>query len=691
MNMRTKPEFKDFRNEIQKHFTEMTKDAACLYEVNIDKDELWNLYLDSFPAGTNEIYRKRREYDCSCCRHFIKQIGNVVSIKNGKVHTIWDVELNDDTFQVVADALKSFILDEKITDVFLSPFPHAGTDYSLENINGEINRYEHFYLDIPSKYVRRNNECINTDKAAYRDTKNVFKRSLDEITQDSVKTVLELIAQNSLYKGNEWESILKEFLKYQEEYAAVTLEKRDLWCWEKSVTVGMSIGRIRNHSIGTLLVNISEGMDLDTAVKKYEQIVAPANYKRSKPIFTQKMLEDAKKTIVELGYLDSLKRRYATLDDITVNNILFSNKDASRRIKGALDIFEEMGRDAKTNAKKFSKVEEVSVDTFVNEILPTAREVEAYFENKHVNNMVSLIAPEVSDSKTMFKWDNNFGWAYTGNMTDSMLKENVKAAGGKVDGDLRFSIQWNDTSEYSGNDLDAHCIEASGEHIYFASGARKPRFSRTGGQLDVDVTHPFRGIPAVENITWADRKRMEPGVYKFYVHGYANRGGRDGFRAEIEFDGQIFAFDYRNEVRTDDDVVVAEVTLHEDYTFTINEKLPSTTSSKEVWELHTNEFVPVSVICYSPNYWDEQNGNGNKHIFFMLKDCINNEEPNGYYNEFLKPELTKHRKVFEALGAKCKVDFVEDQLSGIGFSLTKRAELIVKVIGSTERVVKIKF
>ena len=38
-------------------------------------------------------------------------------------------------------------------------------------------------------------------------------------------------------------------------------------------------------------------MDLDTAVKKYEQIVAPSNYKRSKPIFTQKMLEDAQKKL----------------------------------------------------------------------------------------------------------------------------------------------------------------------------------------------------------------------------------------------------------------------------------------------------------------------------------------------------------------------------------------------------------
>ena len=98
--------------------------------------------------------------------------------------------------------------------------------------------------------------------------------------------------------------------------------------------------------------------------------------------------------------------------------------------------------------------------------------------------------------------------------------------------------------------------------------------------------------------------------------------------------------------------------------------------------------MPVSVICYSPNYFDEQDGIGHRHLFFMLKDCINPEEPNGYYNEFLKNDLTKHRRVFEALGSKCHVEDSADQLSGIGFSMTKMADLIVKVKGATERVIK---
>ncbi len=682
-------QFIEMRNKLIKHFEKITQGVDYLFEVAVNKDELWNTYLDSFPVGTNEVYRERAVHDCSCCKQFIKTIGNVVVIKNSQIITIWDFKTSDTTYQPVLDALSSLVRSYHVSDIYVSKWKKIGTMKNYEESeSGKVKEWSHFFLELPERFVDTSERSKGDIKGEFRDTRNVFQRSLEEISEDSLLTILELITSNTLYKGEEWKSILTQFLKYKKEYHKLSNEsERENYVWEKSVKAGIAIGRIRNHSIGTLLINVSEGMDLDIAVRKYEQIVAPANYKRPKPIFTKKMLEDAKKTITELGYLESLGRRYATLDDITVNNILFSNKDAAKRINGIDDIFTEMEKEATSKPKKFSKVEEIAIDKFVSNVLPTAREVEVYFEVKHVSNMVSLIAPENKESKTMFKWNNNFGWAYSGNMTDSM-KEKVRAAGGRVDGVLRFSIQWNEDGT-DNSDLDAHCIEPNKNEIFF-NNCRKPNVSSLGGQLDVDITHPERNV-AVENITWPDKSKMKHGIYTFFVNQYADRGSRNGFRAEIEFDGQIYSFDYTKGLRTGENVYVAEVTLQENGTFTIKNLLPSNVSSREVWNLHTNQFVPVSVIMYSPNYWDEQDGIGHRHYFFMLKDCINPEQPNGFYNEFLKNELVEHKRVFEALGSKMRVKDTKDQLSGLGFSATKRNELIVKVKGNTERVLKVIF
>ena len=683
-------EFMKFKKALRNHFDDMQKESTHLFEVNVDKDELWNVYLDSFPAGTNDIFRERREHDCSCCRQFIKNIGSAVIIKDNQIHTIWELNLGDTIYQPVCDALDTFIKSHTVTDIYITKFHKIGTDYNFEEINGKSHRWDHFYLELPNKFVNKTSRSDEEIKGQFRDTRNVFKRSLDEITMESLDTILELINSNTLYKGEEWKGVLTEFKKYKKEYDKLTSDsEKDLYTWEKSVTAGITIGRIRNHSIGTLLINVSEDMDLDTAVKKYEQIVAPSNYKRPKAIFTKKMLEDAKKTITELGYMDSLQRRFANLNDISVNNVLFANKSVARKMIDSDDLFSQMEKDVAVSPKKFSKIEEISAQDFIDKVLPTAKEIEAFVENKHEKNFVSMIAPVNPDAKTMFKWNNGLSWAYSGNITDSDMKQNVKNAGGNVDGILRFSIQWNEDG-HDNYDLDAHCVEPDGTEIYYGS-YKAPRITSMGGQLDVDVINP-RGNIAVENITWNDLSKMKPGTYRFFVHQYSG-AVRHGFRAEVEFNGEIYSFDYSNPMRTGENVQVAELTLDKNDNFLIKEKLSgnSTISSHEIWGVNTNQFVPVSVISYSPNYFDEQDGIGHRHLFFFLKDCINSEEPNGYYNEFLKSDLGKHKRVFEALGAKCYVKDTDDQLSGIGFSMTKRSDLVVKVKGATERVMKIKF
>lgn len=679
--------FTELRNRLNANFNANIANKV-LFQTDIDKDALWELYLSSFPEGTNPVYRKRREFDCSCCRHYIKEIGGAVYIDDDlTVHSIFEFDAESDVYQPVMDALAAYVTSRPIIGLYLSKTPSVGTDFSCEQDGKNVNRWYHFHTKLPQHMVftDRRYGTLDTRLSQFRDTRNVFKRSLDEISVDAIATVKELIQSNTLYKGTEWAKPINDLLTEKRAYDALPADKRELYTWLKATMVDNVLGRIRNHSIGVLLTDISEGMDLDKAVTRYEKIVAPANYKRPKAIFTKKMLEDAQKTVTELGYMDSLPRRFATLDDITVNNILFSNKDSAKRIYGS--VFDQLKEAADVNPRQFSRVEEIGIEKFISDVLPGASEVEAFLENRHAPNMVSLIGPVNPKAPSMFKWNNAFSWAYAGNMTDSDIKENVKNAGGRVDGDLRFSLQWNDV-EPDRNDLDAHCQEPTGgEHIYYSHKVSR----RTGGNLDIDIINPARGVPAVENITYPSRAKMIPGDYLFLVHCFSHCGGRSGFRAEIEFDGHVFNYDYNRVMRQDEKVKVATVTLHKDGSFSIKEHLNSRHTSREMWGVRTQGFTPVSTIMYSPNYWDEQQGIGHKHYLFMLKNCVNPEQPNGFYNEYLKNDLVKHKRVFEALGGKMAVETVDDQLSGIGFSSTKRNELIVKVKGATERIMKIKF
>lgn len=66
--------------------------------------------------------------------------------------------------------------------------------------------------------------------------------------------------------------------------------------------------------------------------------------------------------------------------------------------------------------------------------------------------------------------------------------------------------------------------------------------------------------------------------------------------------------------------------------FSIKEKLAgnSSISSREIWGVNTNQFIPVSVISYSPNYFDEQDGIGHRakdmyndgYKFFLSQNSV---------------------------------------------------------------------
>ena len=662
-------QFHLFADAVRTKFNELAKHD--LYVVEVSKDTICNTYLAAFPEGTNPIYKERREYDCQTCHQFLKNIGNVVAIINNELVSVWDVKVPG-YYQQVADTLAALTKSAPIRNVFLTSEPSFGVvNNTVVTESGPIT-WHHFSVSIPKNF--RSNDVASI-RSNIEGTVAVFRRGLNELTTEALTTALELIDQNSLYRGAEFRAQIAGFLDRKRAYDSLdSATDKDIYVWSQYKA---PVARIRNTAIGTLLQDLSEGRELEQAVRAYEAVVAPSNYKRPTALITPGMIKQATETIEALGIEPSLHRRFATLSDISVNNVLFADRSASALMKDSIASL--LTPEVKSTKQTFDNVEEISIDDFLSKVLPSVTSIEALVKNNHSSNFMSLIAPVYQGTPNILKWDNNFSWSYNGNITDSM-KERVKSMGGKVDGALRFSIQWNDDND-NHNDLDAHCVLPNLEHIYFGDKRHLP----TQGNLDVDITQP-NGI-AVENIIFPYLEKLVNGTYQFYVHNYRGSDGRN-FTAEIEYDGVIHSYQFKG--RCSGTMKVADVTYSKSSGFSIKHHMESTAASKQLWNVTTEQFVKVNSIMLSPNYWDDQ-VNGNKHYFFMLDKCTNPEAANGFYNEFLRNELMEHRKVFEVLASKLKCEFSDDQLSGLGFSSTQRNELIVKVKGSFTRLLKIKF
>lgn len=633
-----------------------------LFKVDIDRDEVFKIYLESFPEDQQQYY------NCNCCKSFLRQYGGIVSIKDGKIESLWDVDPTEEYKNAVIN-LRKYIKSLSVVGPFFADHQKCGVEKNLDGKRQII--WDHFFFKMPRTHVLQDSGSRESNIVS---SKDVFKRSLEELSEDSVNTVLEIIGQNSLYRGNEYKQMLSDFQKFQKKYKKTAAPLKDNFCWENSVK-NPAVSKIRNSAIGTLLIDLTGGMSLDDAVTRFEKVVAPANYKRPKALVTPRMVEDAKKKITELGLEGSLYRRQLSERDLNVNNTIF----VSRSNKALLgDVFDEIKEDSVVNPKSLSKVEEVSIEKFIKDIVPNCKSIRALVENGHLNNFATLVGPKEQDDKSMFKWGNNFSWSYTGGVADS-IKERVKKAGGNVTGKLRVSLSWSNH-----DDLDLHVKSRQGGHIYFGN-----KRGDCGGVLDVDMNAVRSSTrEPVENVFWL-RDPVE-GKYSVYVDNYNRREtNSQGFEVEIDYDGepQVFSFD-KNSIKNKK-IFEFEYSKKAGLNV-IGESTPSKYSTKEKWGIKTGRFQNVKAITLSPNHWGDSKI-GNKHYFFFLDKCENDEKIRPFYNEFLNQELNDNRKVFEVLGSKIEVEAASSELSGLGFSDTLRNHLFVEVEGSFKRILKVTF
>ena len=657
-------EFREFAGLINARFNQITGQGEEVFHIDATRDDLWAAYLASFPPGTNPVFRQRTEHDCATCRQFIKGAGGIVVLDGGgNYQTVWDI-VAEGTYGVVAAKMAEFVRCGSIDRVYRAREQAYGAASNVEQVVGAPSiTWHHLHCRLPSRLVVQD---VGAEQGKFAAVKQVLARGLEELRLADLETIEDLIVSNSLYRGEEHLSAVRDFAGLKRAYDTLPRAQRANFVWSSIHARG---ARFRNTAIGTLAQDLAEGMGVEQAVGRFESKVAPHNYRRSSAPITTGMVAKAVETLKELGLEDAVHRRFAVIGDVHPSDVLFVDRSVRPLMKdGLVDLLHE---EVKRTAPSAKGAVDVTAEQFFAEILPGASTVSVRVERDHLGNFVSLTAPKNGSTGRLFQWDNDFAWVYDGNVTDS-IRERVKAAGGNVDAKLRVSLSW-----FNYDDLDIHCEGPDG-HVYF--GARM-------GILDVDMNagHGQTRTP-VENLAW---KSPRDGHYRVYVNQFNQRERVDtGFEVEYAHGNDVRHLRYDRVLRHGESVAVCTFEVQQGvvHNLRFESHMIGGASSTEKWGVTTGQLVPVDTIMLSPNHWGpEGHRRGNRHHIFVLRGCVNPGPARGFFNEYLRAELHDHRKVFEVLAGKLQVEPSPAQLSGVGFSSTRhdRVTLVVQKDGAT--------
>ena len=648
-------DFKPFAAAVHARLTELSKQE--LFNT-VTGDVLWETYLASFPPGTDPIYKTHTEHTCTCCKQFIRGMGTVVAVNDGKLTSIWDIKGLETPYKEVAAAMHRLVVSHPITDLYRPTEPAYGAESTKKLMeDGSVHRFNHFYGKVDKRHLSPTSDKAKGD---YKTTVQLLQRGLDELKTSALSQVLELIETNTLYRGAEHKLAVTAFAAMQGKYLSTPQSERNTFLWDNA---GSPASRFRNTVIGTLVQDLSEGVELEHAVASFESKVAPTNYKRTTALITPSMVKAAMATLKELELEHAVERRFATIKDVTINNVLWADAKAQTQMKGLESLLmETVVQDVDALALG------ITVEEFMHVILPKATGLEVYLKGNHMTHLMSVTAPQHKDAGNLFKWDNNFAWSYNGNITDS-ITEKVKNAGGNVNAKVRVSLAW-----FNYDDLDIFCITPSNQRIHFAD--RK-------GVLDVDMNAGgAQTREPVENLSW---KSLSDGKYVVGVNQYRQRETTDvGFSIQLAYSGGVFNWSFPGVQKGNTPVLGFTVKNGELVSYTASPQMVGGLNSQNAWGLQTEKFVRVQTVMHSPNYWDG-NAVGNKHWFFILEGCNNPDPTRGIYNEFLSSKLEAHRKVFEVVGSKTMCQPTADQLSGVGFSSTKKDDVTIAVTSNGKR------
>lgn len=357
-----------------------------------DAAGLYDAYLDALPNS------ERAVHTCHACRRFIESFGHLVAVDAAGVRrsVMWDSSAVPEFYMPVVAAMMDRVIHAKITGVFLSDLATWGTP--------QTGTWTHFSVTPPAT-IRYRERALTAFQAmaAMKERYRTVATALGEFTPkmlDEAIRVLEADAVNRAEKfigPAKWLRALHDRPKGRNGEALM---------WKMIAAAPEGYCHPRASVIGPLLEDIASGMPFEDIRRRFNAKMHPLQYQRPQAAPTAGNIKAAEALVEKLGLANSLKRRFARMEDM--QSFIWRPKAKADEPKGG-GVFGHL------KAKNTEEVQSVNLpsqtmtwDKFVRTVLPDVEAVDLLAPTH--GQYIALTAATDPEAETIFKWPNGVAW-----------------------------------------------------------------------------------------------------------------------------------------------------------------------------------------------------------------------------------------------------------------------------------------
>ena len=295
-------EYETFLFRINERFNKNIANGAPLFTT---KANLWDLFLFSF------FEPDRQYHNCHACRNFLTRYGGLATIDPmGYIRSaVWSPADPPLRYSAAVEGMIDAVETSTITGIF----------YSKDLVWGHpiTGKWTHFSVVPPASHIHQN--ATMTPKQAMAEKREDFKNILAAMrtyTKPVVEQALTLLETDALYRS---EKVLGHALWLLDLHLAIEscpkrLHRNKIWLAVAKAPAGFC--HPKTSMIGTLLDDIAAGVPFYDIERRFRSKMNPTQYRRPQAAPKAGQIEVAEKIIKSLGLENSLRRRFARIDDI---------------------------------------------------------------------------------------------------------------------------------------------------------------------------------------------------------------------------------------------------------------------------------------------------------------------------------------------------------------------------------------